>query len=412
MGDGTRALVRVLLGQGLTSVTSFASVLALGRWGGEAALGQYALGWSCWFLVLSLGDTLVSTPYTYFHAQSRRIADDVGGSAAWCVVVLCAGVWAALTIAWWIDVPGLGLLWPALPTAVCAAAVREFYRRHLLAIGRPSELLRVDAVSAALHLAGIGVLVLAEALTANAVYWVMAGAALAVTLPRLSPERLQRLARGRRSAAVVARAFAGYGVWLLMGGLCHVASVQAYPWLAFSSGGERLAGVFAACSALLNVVTPLLTGLTNFYRPRFMHARIAMSDAAFARYTLMAGVVFAVPVVSLALMLFAFGGTLLGALYGQAYVEGAAALGWLALGTVAVAIGAPLQLALLAQRAPATNLAYHGSALLLLAVAALATKGAPWLTVLGQIHCAVNAGATVVLATLFLRYRRSAPPAR
>src|SRR5207253_993629 len=69
-------LLSVVCGQGLASATSFATVLALGRWSGEAELGHYALGGSCGFLAMSLVDTLVATPATFFMAQKQRLCDD------------------------------------------------------------------------------------------------------------------------------------------------------------------------------------------------------------------------------------------------------------------------------------------------------------------------------------------------
>jgi O-antigen/teichoic acid export membrane protein len=394
-------LLRVVAGQGVASLTSFATVLALGRWGGESGLGIYALGWSCWFLAMSLGDTLIATPCTYFQAQKARLADDLTMAAAWGVGLLCAAFWLGLTALWWWDLAGVAALWPALPAAVAAASVREFVRRQLLSAGKVARLLRLDTSGSLLQLAGIAGLAALDRLTPANAFWAIAAAALLSVLPLLSAARLRRLWAARRQAPRVLAAFFGYGRWLLLGGMCHVMGVQAYPWLAFAAGGERLAGLYAACGALLNVLAPLLTGLTNYFRPRFMAAHVRLAGPEFMAYVLRRAALFVAPGIALWIVLALGGETLLARIYGPGFREGAAALAWLGLGMVAVSLAAPLQLALLALREPVTNLYYHGSALLWLALGAFAVSGRPSLAALGQIYGAVNLASVAMLALLF-----------
>jgi O-antigen/teichoic acid export membrane protein len=402
MTTGSRALARVLAGQGLNSLANFATLLALGRWGGEAELGLFALGWSCWFLALSLGDTLVATPYTYHRAQPRAAGPDLTMAAAWGTLALAAALALGLTCAWAAGLPGLGALWPALPLAVAAALMREFRRRHLLAVGDAGALLRLDVAGALLQGTGLLLLAAAGPVNASRTLWLLALCATLPLLPLLTQDRLRRLTAAATRSMAELRAFFDYGRWLLLGGLCHVLGVQAYPWLAFATGGTRAAGLLAACTAILNTLSPLLTGLTNHFRPRFMAARVQLPGSAFVGYTLHRLPAFVLPALLLWLLLLLAGPLPLTQLYGPAYAEAAPALQWLAMGAAAVAVAAPLQLALLARGAPLSNLLYHGSALLALSLAVLLTEPASLLA-LARICAWVNVLGAAVLAVLLLR---------
>ncbi len=404
--DGARKpphpLAAVLAGQGAASACSFITILALGRFGGEAELGLFALGWSCWFLVMSLGDTLVATPYTYFASQRRPLCEDLVMTSAWGIVMLCGAVFLLLGALRLQGTDGPGALWPALPAAVIAASVREFARRHLMATARQGQLLRVDVAGAVVQLGGVAGLAAAGLLSAVNAFWVIAVAASVVVLPWCTRARLLRLLSARRMAVRVITVLFGYGRWLLLGGVCHVVSGQAYPWLAFAAGGQRLAGLFAACNSLLNLLSPLLTGLTNHFRPQFMLAQSRLSGPEFVGYVRRRLAIFVLPALALGVALGWGGEWALAHLYGPAFRAAAVALPWMSLGLLAVAFAAPLQLALLALHAPVTNLLYHGSALLWLGLAMLAAQQQASMAVLGQVYGAVNVAATLMLALLFM----------
>lgn len=402
------ALPRVLLGQGLASLTSFVTLLALGRFGGESQLGLFALGWTSIFLALSLTDTLVATPYTYYRARdaggdaTTRAAIDLSMAASWGVLTLAVAFVLGLSVVRTLDLWGLSSMWPALPLALAATVLREFRRRHLLAVGNTSALLRMDAFGAVLQLSGIAALVVTGRLAAFGALLVVAVTATLVLLPLASAGRLRRLRAAAGQTRAVMRRFVDYGHWLLLGGLCHVASVQAYPWLAFAAGGTRQAGLFAAAAAVLNLLSPLLTGLTNHFRPVLMAAQLRLPSNAFTAKVMRTLPLFVAPALLLLLTVALAGEWLVTQLYGARFADAAPALPWLGVGLLAVAFGAPLQLGLLALGAPSSNLAYHGSSVLVLSLAALALGTLP-LQPLAQAYAAANVLATAVLAAWFLR---------
>lgn len=395
----------MLAGQALASLASFITVLALGRWGGESQLGLFALAMSALFLAVSLTDSLIATPYTYQRAQAQQPPGDLVMAAVWGVFALVLAIGTGLSLLMRADVFGLASLWPALPLALAAVALREVRRRHLLVDGATAALLRLDAGSAVLQLSALALLVYLDKLDASNALLSMALAAALPLLPLLRAGQLRRLSAARKTAPAIVGRFAHYGQWLLMGGLCHVLSVQAYPWLAFAAGGTALAGRFAAATALLNVMSPVLTGLTNHYRSRLMEAGPRMSPRGFTGRVLGSLPAFVLPAIGLWLALVLAGELLLSSLYGDGLASAAVALPWLGLGVVAVALGAPFQLGLLALGASPTNLAYHATALLAL-VATAALIGPLQLEPLSMAFGGANLLATAVLALLFFSRSR------
>jgi O-antigen/teichoic acid export membrane protein len=403
----------VLVGQGSLSLSNFLTVLALGRWGGASDLGQFALGWSVYFLAGSLADTLVFTPYTFHASQKVPIAADLPGTSAvatglmgllWLVALSLVSAASLWWVPAWSGLSELAGLWPVLPLAIAAGLARELVRRHQLCQGRAPALMAMDVLGSLILLGLVGALATQHQLTATTALAAQTLAALLTVLPWLSSDHLQRLKAAWPSLQPVMRDYLAYGHWLLMGGLCHVLSVQAYPWLALAHGGTQQAGLQAACAALMNLISPLLTGLTNHYRPRYMQSLAHEGRAAFMQLLRHSSVLFLAPALLLWLGTWAVGEQVLTLLYGPDFRAAAVALPWQAMGVVAVALAAPLQLALLAVRAPTTNLIHHGSAILMLGLGAWVWQGQLDMLGLGRLQGIVGVTATAVLAFMFWRH--------
>ena len=395
----------VLAGQMLQSLASFLTVAAVGRWAGANELGVFALSMSCYFLVISVADTLIATPYTYLHAHTPIEGRDRLAFAGAAGAALVGGAAAlALTLLWWRDWSALAHLWPVLPGVVLLTVLREFLRRHLLVSRRYGALFVCDASLALLQVSAVLGLAFWGRITAfNAVAAV--GSASAVSIVTTTGLRwLPPIAVGRQALRYLPqflRESWRFGRWLFMGGLCHVGSVQLYPWLAMASGGVRQAGLYAACLSVVGLINPLLLGLSNYFRPRFMQELGSPPrSAVFAAYVAKRAAVFVLPALVWAVALVVFGSSALELLYGAEFRGGGTALSWMGWGTLAVAVAAPVQLALLALYAPATNLAYHGFNLTLLVAASWLGWGGLTVTRLGQFFGAINVLATLLLIML------------
>ena len=392
----------VIGGQAAQSLTSFLTGLVLGRCVSQEALGAYALGLSFCFLIISLGDTLIATPYTYLRASGEGEPHALFSSALWGSAALGLVVALVLTL---LHQFGAGLpseLWPALPLAVMGLVMREFLRRHFYVINRSRQALVLDLTSAVGQLAALGVLAWAGWLSAEAVFFAIAGVcalSFALSLPQAQASFFWP---PLRQLATQWRAFLAYGGWLVAGGLCHVASVQLYPWLALLGGGQAMAGLYAACIAVTNLINPLLIALTNHFRPRFIAHYQEAGRAHLLPYMLLRALPFLLPALGFVLLAWLAGEPLLGLLYGPDFSKGGPALVYLAFGLLAVAAAAPIQLGLLALRAPVSNLFYHGTNLTVLVVMALIWHDRLSLELLAQFYCGANVAGLLMLATIFL----------
>ncbi len=398
--------VWVLLGQALQSLVNFATVMALGYWAGPEELGVFALGFSFCFLAISLGDTLVATPYTYFQAQNLEGRELYFSSAFISNLAMLLVVVVLFWCGLWLGLQSLSGLSLVLPVALIGLVNRELFRRHLYVVAKLAQSFNFDVLSSLIQFGLVSAFVVFDALSAVGAFVAIAVAAWLPTLLGVYLERHLFGWRSWRDYWLHACSFAHYGRWLVLGGMCHVASLQLYPWLALMGGGLAQAGSFAACMALTNLPNPLLVGFTNYLRPQFMRRYAQVADKGWVAYVVRWGGVFALPALAYLSIVYLFAGDLLALLYGEAYRAGGDALAYMALGVVAIALSAPLQLAFLAMRMPVTNLLYHGTALILLLSLVAIFAGNLSLTVLGIFYGGVNFAALIVLLMLFWGWKK------
>lgn len=392
----------VVAGQVAQSIASFITGIALGRFASPDEFGVFALGYSFCFLAISLGDTLIATPYTYFKSRRDGPLESLFMIALLGVLGLSLGVSALFwSLLYWGD-GALAELWAVLPVAILVVTVREFLRRHFYVVGQLRAAWRFDGLSACLQLAWVAVFIGVGQWSARLAFVAIILAAL-MPLPYALLRQVKEPIVVSRAGLHWLRAFLDYGRWLVAGGLCHVASVQLYPWLVLLGGGEPQVGLYAACLALTSLINPLLIGLTNYFRPAFVQRYLADPQGNFLAYTARRGLGFGVPAVGFAIVAWVWGGELLTLVYGEAYAAAGMALTLMSVAVLGIALSAPLQLALLAVRAPVTNLYYHGTALLLSLGLALFFRGHLTLEVLAGMYAGVNLVALLVLFLLFFR---------
>lgn len=396
-----RGPLLILLGQASQSFSTFITTLIIARWAGASELGYYALAYSFCFLAVCLCDALLTTPYTYFYAsfparrQSMLRAAIIGSLGL--ALILGLGVYAA-SMAGMESLSKTAIL---LPFVLLALVLRDVFKRHLYVAEKLAIAFFSDALSSSLQIALVLLLALLDRLSAaTALAAIVVTTSMPIVIffkhmdigskPRWNTELGEWLGQ-----------YFTYGRWLMLGTACHVAGTQLYPWLAMSSGGATSAGSFAACMALANLLNPLLIGLTNYFRPRLMEHHLDMPPDEFIRYVGRVTVCFIAPAAAFVLLAFLQSEELLMLAYGDEFRAATETLLYLALGGLFIALAAPLQLALLATRAPITNLLYHASILLLLIFASFLTWDFLTPTELSRIYFGVNFAGTLILSFFF-----------
>lgn len=405
------AVVWVVAGQATLSLSGFLLLIALGRWGSPEALGLFSLGWSVCFLCLSMADTLVYTPTTWLLSQTTHTAERASVLATRTLLVLLTGllpVCALIALAQALMPDTLGQLGSSLQGAVIAMCLRDFARRHWLNAGHTQLSFGVEWGSSVALLAGLVLLHLTMGLNAQGAMWALAISGVAPLLMRMKRTHLRALWRNVRHIRGTAQACWNYGRWLLMGGLFHVGTLQALPWLAAHAGGPQMAGWWAAGMSVSNAMSPLLTALTNHHRPRFMAAHAMSGDQGLHQSTKASvpGYLMAPWAMCLGAMVAA--PDLIRALYGSSFGPTAQALPWLCAVVGLSALAAPAQLALLARGESRSNPMFHGVTLVGLVCGALwwLQSSNPQVEGLACSYLAASALGTLWLWALYAHGRR------
>ncbi|WP_289535260.1 hypothetical protein [Pseudomonas sp. SO81] len=391
----------MLAGQAAQSISTFLTGLLIARWGGQAELGYYAVAYSFCFLTVCISDALLATPYTYFYSSAPARRSSMLMAAYFGIFGLSIVLGLSVPVLFLSGVQSLESVVVSLPFALLAIAFREMFKRHLHVAGKLTVAFCYDLLSSGLQVVLVFVLGFTGYLSAATAYIAITVATIFSISLFFRRFRVEfRVGWGQEVRYWLCQYFQ-YGRWLIMGTACHVAGVQLYPWLALAKGGAAGAGVFAASMALANLLNPLLIGLTNYFRPRFMERYQVMVPKALSRYAGKVALLFMGPAVVFVSLVWLQGGALLALFYGDGYRVGEASLFYLALGGLFIALAAPLQLALLAARIPVTNLLYHAVSLLLIVLTSFLSWSVLSSDGLSHIYAGVNFAGFLMLICFF-----------
>lgn len=319
-----RTLVLSMLDQAVASAARFGTVLLLARYSSKTELGLYSLGLTVALVLISVQDSVVSSPYTALGPHySNSDRSFYAGSTLIHQLVLAGAAVALMWLAGKIAQEGVGpagleAVLGALAGAVSFVLLREFVRKLLFASMRMGFALSVDAGVAILLLGGILPLALQGRLTASRVFWVMAAACGVVLVPALWKLRTSLAISRVRVAPDFRRSWA-FGRWILVGNLALALSSHLYLWLLSVHHGPAAAGVLTACVAVVSIGNQALMGFQNFFAPRTAHTYAEKGQPALTGLVLRnaAGLGAMALVALLALVL--FGRNALSFLYGKDY---------------------------------------------------------------------------------------------
>ena len=401
--------ILVIAGQGIQSATNFLIGVLLARYASLTALGDYALGATIVFVVGSLTETLIATPYTYLvlrNRSSRGQGTALGAAmVATAMLTACGAAVAALLL---VIMPGLGYLFPAMPSALALTLLREMIRRRHYAHGQPGRALVSDIITAVVQFSIIAWLIQSGLLDAASVFFAIAAACL-VAIGAGWPGLRREVIFPTKLLLGYCRRFFRIGRWLTLGGVCQIVAIQSYSWFLFVLADARATGAFTACLAVSSLPNPFLVGLTNYARPAIIRAYATSGWVALLRQTLVLAAAFVLPVALFALASASSGGRLLILIYGPDLRWAADSLTWMIIALIAIASGAPLQLLMLAIHRPQAIFHLHLGELI-----ATYAVGLPLVVAFGLTGAAIGylmsalAGAAVLGAAFIIEWRSRA----
>jgi O-antigen/teichoic acid export membrane protein len=283
-----------LLDQGFVSGARFATTILIGRCAGQSELGIYSLGFSLLVLVTCIQESLISAPYTIYHARRHGSAwRRYNGSS-----LIHFGVLSLLSGLGFTVGGLLAMYWPSsgeagqgrgLATVLLMLAFttpfglfREFARRMEFARMRLPIAVWIDGSVAVLQIGLLLALYRMQGLNARSAFVVVG---LASAISALSwffwcrrdfslawHEARQELVTSWR-----------LGRWIFLAQLVGLLHLQGMLWLIAYRYGEAATGLFAACSTLVLFSNPFALGINNLVGPLAVRAAHERGLAAVRR---------------------------------------------------------------------------------------------------------------------------------
>ena len=413
---GGRLGVLAVFDQCLYSGTNFLTAVLIGRWAGASELGTYTLAISITVLMMSLQRSLLIAPFVVIRSgldesEKTSMRNTIVSIALGLVFVsslmcLIAGTLSKHQV----------LL--ALSVAIGGGLLRDFVRRMAISDYQYNRVIAVDGLVAVLQLGGLLWIAKLNAsnieLTASmalawcGLVWSMVatfflGGLIRSTKNRseeksesvdaieagTNPQSNNQLRKHAFSTTENFKTLWPTGRWISLTQVISTLQAYAMPWVLAVAHSMELAGVYAACWTMVQVVSPAIEGVCNLLEPGLASAAAQPTMASFHRLMRNVTVLFSILMGALVIAAIFFGDQLLALSYGKEFASHQSVLVLL---TVAAAVGntsIPANKALIQLGWASANSFIAGIALVLTVVSAflclrwIGPEGAAWGLLIG-----------------------------
>jgi O-antigen/teichoic acid export membrane protein len=319
-GHDTGSGILALADQAVVSGGNFLTFVIVGRVCGDSGLGTFNLAMT--FLVLLAGaqQALIATPYTIYcnqvHGREQRLY--AGSALAHLLLLLpvaMAGmVLAAVSSALWLPQLELTGVLGVLAAMVPFLLLREFVRRLAFAHLRMDVALGIDTLTTSGQLVLILLLAWRGWLTPASAYLAL-GASCALAAGGYLAARWSQFEIRWRQARTTIRRDWKLGRWVFLQQLATIAHLYLCHWMLALIVDRNAAGVFTACVSVVMLINPFLQAMGNHFAPRYARAMAEQGLARVRRLFWQCSFVVALAVLLLFVVLAAFGGLAVEALY-------------------------------------------------------------------------------------------------
>jgi len=272
----TGSAIVAIADRGLLGAVTFLTSIFLGRWGGPGELGLFAIFFSLVFFALSLQESLVIAPYSVFAASQadgaarRRYLGGVLHDSGLLGAVIAALFLAGATALWALGWPRAASISLILAFAAPCIVLREFARRIVYTDFKPQTALAISAVVSVLQLGLMGALHAGGRLTAATSFAAMGVSSLIGGGGWVLANR-KLIEFGGGGDRHWYRDHWLMGKWLLAAQAGEIARINMLPWLLALATDEATVGIYAACSFVASLPTPLHVAVSNMLVPQLAH---------------------------------------------------------------------------------------------------------------------------------------------
>lgn len=395
IGSPTRFAKRVggigglaVLDQCFFSGANFLTAVLVGRFAGPEQLGVYSLAISVVMLLLAFQRSLFVLPYIVIRDEIP--VDSASGMRSTILIgtlVLCVAASAsALLVYVIVGVHFAAILAFAIPAGLC----RDFARRLSIAESGLSFALLIDVVVCVLQIGGLVFLATVEsglrsaesALAWCSAVWVSVGfVALLFCRGWFTTKQISV----RENMALLIP----IGRWVSIAQVVSTAQAFVMPWILAIGHSLELAGVYAACWTLVQVVAPAIEGLGNVLEPAFARSAAKKDWRQLLGRVRTASLVYGVVMAGLVVGAFFGGSFFLRSFYGTEYSGYVSVLLTLTLAAAISNLSIPCSKALIQLRRPHWNVVVSVISMVVvcgvsfLLLAKLGPTGAAWGLVIG-----------------------------
>lgn len=350
VGDSKRDAKRgimALADQAICSGTNFLTMAMLARSLSMSVFGVFSIAFLGFQFARTIQERTLAAPYLVFTHRPDQDSRTLLGSnlvlqVGFAILTLIITVVAGLACIATGRAPELGRTLLLLGAAVPFLLLRDQLRAVSLAHFRIGTSLIMNAAVAVIQLGGIGLLFFTKNTSVPLAISVLGIACLIPTAgwywyrPLAFDVDRQRIASDWGT-------FWGFSRWLVVARAFGIGGQYLVPMMVALYLNADSVGAFATCTALVGLSMMFILGLNNFAQPRTVVAFQEKGTAAMLGTVLQTVACFAVFLGGAALVLFFFGGRLLGLIYGADYEPYGTIAAMLSLGMLAVSVSIAFQ---------------------------------------------------------------------
>ncbi|MCP3952955.1 MAG: hypothetical protein GY697_12175 [Desulfobacterales bacterium] len=322
--------------QGIVSGANLATTVIIGRACGAAQLGVYSLAFTILVLITCVQTSIATSPYIYFGSVHKGEKQRFYAGSTLLEIVVVAAL-ATMSLVLLASVLGIGRftmldgrLVLILAVVVPFILLRDFLRRFALAHLQIASAVLLDGLVAVIQLIILLLLAKTASLTALTAHAGIGFSSGLVAVCWLLIGRRQFTLRRDQHVSVFRQNWS-FGKWELASNVVIVVHGYLIHWILAFQLGLEVTGVFVACMSIINLLRPLIYGLSNTLEPQTARALTEGGVREVRRFVLKITLFFAVVVGVFAGILALFGATIVEMIYGDSFGDVVLLMGVLSL---------------------------------------------------------------------------------
>lgn len=312
-----------IIDQCIISLTTFISGLIIARSCTKEEFGLYALGFSIIIFILTIQNSIISSPYMIFGSRfhGNRLKAYTGSTLiqqmAFCFISFCLLYFGGLLIS---DVApyGLDLIFRDIGLIISFILLKEFIRIFFLTKLLIKSVLALDLIVSFLQIGALLSFSHLNILTPQIAYWVI-GLACGIASAMWALKIVRSLSLIHSEIVFDSKRNIGFGKWYFFSNITILMIAQLNLWLLAMYHGTAAAAILAACQGVINLSNPFQLGIKNILGPVMVRILDYKGIKRLSQMVKNASIFIFAIMGLFCVIIYFFGGHLVTLLYGSGY---------------------------------------------------------------------------------------------